>query len=158
MADDSSKTIKNELLTSCSTTAVGITRLVSIIHVDTTDMTYSVAWAIVFSALECSVAVSLSCIPLLRPLLGRVKYSKNGTAILNSTKQISRRHGPRSNKDAFRQMDDDSSEIELSPHAAANQVGVVSNGDDRHDTQHAEDVKSDDITVQRGWAVASQEN
>lgn len=122
-------TRKANQLTHHRTTAVGIARLTSIIHVDQSDITYTVAWAVVFSALECSVAVSLSCIPLLRPLLGRTKYSKNGTAIVQSTCKSGRRSINGKIKDALQQIDDDSSEIELRPHGSIHQAGITCSGD-----------------------------
>ncbi|KAK6818941.1 hypothetical protein PG987_016394, partial [Apiospora arundinis] len=103
-----------------STTAVGIARLVSIVHVDFTDITYSVAWACLYSALECSVAVTLSCIPLLRPLLGRGSYSNNGTARVQPTTwkggvAISSTKKKVNNKESFRRIKEDTSELELCP-------------------------------------------
>lgn len=41
---------------------------------DFTDITYSVTLAVIFSGLEPSMAVTLACIPLFRPLIGRCKY------------------------------------------------------------------------------------
>lgn len=44
---------------------------------DFTDIPYSMTLANIFSGLEPSMAVTLACIPLFRPLIGRCKY-RNG--------------------------------------------------------------------------------
>ncbi|KUI53671.1 hypothetical protein VP1G_01089 [Cytospora mali] len=54
-------------------------RLYSLVHVDMTDVTYTVLMPILWSALEPCLAIPLACVPLLRPLLGR-RYSPTGTA------------------------------------------------------------------------------
>lgn len=41
---------------------------------DLTDISYSMTLGNLFSGLEASMAVTLACIPLLRPLVGRCKY------------------------------------------------------------------------------------
>ncbi|KAH9886860.1 hypothetical protein F4778DRAFT_757944 [Xylariomycetidae sp. FL2044] len=97
------------------TTAVGIARLIAIIHVDFTDITSGAAWAIEYSALECSVAVTLSCIPLLRPLLGRSTYSSGGTARAPSTWRGTVLTIGRMQKPLFRVSSDNFSQLELHP-------------------------------------------
>lgn len=54
-------------------------RLYSLVHVDMTDVTYTVLMPILWSALEPCLAITLACVPLLRPLLGG-RYSPTGTA------------------------------------------------------------------------------
>jgi hypothetical protein len=49
-------------------------------ELDYNDITYNIPHALIFGALEPSVGIVLSCLPLLRPLLGRSKYSRDGTA------------------------------------------------------------------------------
>ncbi|KAJ0117714.1 integral membrane protein [Diaporthe amygdali] len=58
----------------CITSAI---RLVCLTQMDFTDIPYSMTLANIFSGLEPSMAVTLACIPLFRPLIGRCKY-RNG--------------------------------------------------------------------------------
>ncbi|TDZ46145.1 hypothetical protein CTRI78_v008981 [Colletotrichum trifolii] len=44
------------------------------------DVTFNIPNALIFSALEPGVGITLACIPFLRPLLDRSRYSSNGTA------------------------------------------------------------------------------
>lgn len=62
-----------------------IARLVTLLQVNYNDITYSTPIPFLFSGLEPTLAVTLPCIPLLRPLLGRTKYSPNGTARFGAT-------------------------------------------------------------------------
>lgn len=68
-----------------STPIFSITRLVTLLQVDYSDITYSTPIPFIFSGLEPTLAVTLPCIPLLRPLLGQSKYSANGTARFGPT-------------------------------------------------------------------------
>ncbi|KAF7533876.1 hypothetical protein G7054_g6682 [Neopestalotiopsis clavispora] len=140
------------------TTAVGIARLVAIVNVDQTDITYSVAWAMVFSALECSVAVSLSCIPLLRPLLGRGTYSKNGTAKVKASWRGSRPTISGRPKNVFQRMDDDSLELELRPNGSEHRADVVHNkGSNIADGIDPPRGVEENIMVSHEWNVSSHE-
>lgn len=62
-------------------------RLVSLTKIDYSDITYNITDALIFGALEPSVGVTLACLPLLRPLLGRSKYSDNGTVQLKDSSE-----------------------------------------------------------------------
>lgn len=68
-----------------STPVFSIARLVTLLQVDYNDITYSTPVPFIFSGLEPTLAVTLPCIPLLRPLLGQSKYSANGTARFGPT-------------------------------------------------------------------------
>ncbi|KAK6219176.1 hypothetical protein LQW54_002425 [Pestalotiopsis sp. IQ-011] len=139
------------------TTAVGTARLVAIININQADITFSVAWAIVFSALECSVAVSLSCIPLLRPVLGRGKYSKNGTARARSTWSGGSRTISGRAKNVFQRMDDDSFEMELRPDGLTHRADVLHDKDlDTTGDNHLVSAGEENIMVRHEWKVSSQ--
>lgn len=89
-----------KLITSaCSVAIISAIRLYSILHVDMTDITYTILMPILWSALEPCLAITLACIPLLRPLLGG-KYTPTGTARLGPTmksRAATQKRGRRSN-------------------------------------------------------------
>lgn len=58
----------NPLFRTC---AISIYRQITLPGLDFRDMTYTGLLATLFSALEPAVAITLACIPYLRPLLGR---------------------------------------------------------------------------------------
>lgn len=72
-----------------SVAIISAIRLYSILHVDMTDVTYTILMPIMWSALEPCLAITLACIPLLRPLLGG-RYTPTGTAKLGSPTMRSR--------------------------------------------------------------------
>lgn len=141
-----------------STTAIGCARLIAIINVDQADITYSEIWARVFSALECSVAVSLSCIPLLRPLLGRGTYSKGGTAEFQATSWRGSRPtiSGRRTRNVFERMDDDSLELELRPNGPEHRADVVHHkGVNATGGIRPTSGSEDNIMVSHEWNVTS---
>lgn len=77
-----------------------------------TDITYSSAEAYVWSAVEPGLAITLACVPLLRPLLGG-KHSATGTT-LNTMPKPRTGTSPRTNN-AFQRIHDESSEYHLQP-------------------------------------------
>ncbi|KAG8159866.1 hypothetical protein KVR01_010503 [Diaporthe batatas] len=56
------------------TCVTGVVRIVCLTQMDFTDIPYSMTLANIFGGLEASMAVTLACIPLFRPLVGRCKY------------------------------------------------------------------------------------
>lgn len=62
-----------------------IVRLVTLLEVNYNDITWSTPIPFIFSGLEPTLAVTLPCIPLLRPLLSQAKYSAHGTARFGPT-------------------------------------------------------------------------
>lgn len=103
-------------------------RLVSLVSVNFDDLTGTCAQALIYSAVEPSLAVVLACIPLLRPLLGG-KYSATGTAHLAPSMGLSQRMsrtlakqvhlGKTGSGSAQFEMLDDQSAVELQPTTAA---------------------------------------
>lgn len=74
---------------SYSVAIISAIRLYSILHVDLSDVTYTILMPIMWSALEPCLAITLACIPLLRPLLGG-RYTPTGTAKLGPPTMKSR--------------------------------------------------------------------
>lgn len=87
-------------------------RIISIAGIDLEDVTFTMPHAILFSALEPCIAVTLACVIVLRPLFGG-EYLPDGTATFHtpSVDAIARKNSTR----RFRQLNDDSSETRLRP-------------------------------------------
>lgn len=92
---------------------------------DFADITYSIPLANIFSGLEPCLAVILASIPMMRPLLGRSKYTPEVTA-RPSNKSSSPTGQSRSTGDGeFQPLQDDSSELCLRPVGPEHKVGVA---------------------------------
>lgn len=98
------------LMTLHSTCVASALRIHAILNIDFTDITYSSAEAYVWSAVEPGLAITLACVPLLRPLLGG-KHSKTGTALNTMPKSMI--SGTSNRSKAFRRIQEDSSEYQL---------------------------------------------
>ncbi|OHE97206.1 integral membrane protein [Colletotrichum orchidophilum] len=61
----------------CIVSALRLYYLANLVYL---DVTFNIPSALIFSALEPGVGITLACIPFLRPLLGRSQYSPKGTA------------------------------------------------------------------------------
>ncbi|KAF4786043.1 integral membrane protein [Colletotrichum scovillei] len=61
----------------CIVSALRLYYLANLVYL---DVTFNIPNALIFSALEPGVGITLACIPFLRPLLGRSSYSTKGTA------------------------------------------------------------------------------
>ncbi|WDK19991.1 integral membrane protein [Colletotrichum graminicola] len=62
------------------TCVVSALRLYYLANLEYYDIILNIPSALIFSALEPGVGITLACIPFLRPLLGRSAYSAKGTA------------------------------------------------------------------------------
>ena len=140
-------------------------RIDSIKEVNYADLTFNVPKALILSSLEPSLGVTLACIPLLRPLLGRSRYSETGTARYSiSGGERSRKEGipaARSvgavHKDGFAVLDDDSSQHQLRPLGPKHNA-VVSHADmgswgSSHDEACVDGGRNRGITVKQTWVV-----
>lgn len=110
---------------------VSIFRLVTLISVDFDDLTYTCVEALIFSAVEPSLAIVLATVPMLRPLLGR-SSSKHRVAAddseriptpIFSFKTRSTSQGP-NNSRAFESLGDDPSQYELRPAGPKHNVQI----------------------------------
>lgn len=96
-----------------STCIITLCRLVFLLEVDYSDLTYNSVKAFIFTTLEPSLAVTLACVPLLRPLLNRCRYSKTGTArFASATGRSSGARQCNRQDDSFDPLDD-ASDIQL---------------------------------------------
>ncbi|KAK9796602.1 putative Integral membrane protein [Seiridium cardinale] len=100
-------------------------RIVAIVSMDYTDITYLAGLPSIYSILEPSFLIILACVPVLRPLLGG-SYSSQGTYRGENVEQCNNTTQKRSlrartmNKDGFLAIDDNksdshSSEYQLRP-------------------------------------------
>jgi hypothetical protein len=124
---------------------------------DFTDLTYSIPPANIFSGLEPSVAVILACVPLLRPLLGRSKYSSDGTAGYTSGSATPSKALELETGDGrpFQPLGDDSSQYRLRPlgpkHHA--EVQTVKSGPNSRSSSDIDLDGPEGIVVQSQWKV-----
>lgn len=140
-------------------------RLESLLKVDMTDVTYTVILPILWSALEPCVAITLACIPLLRPLFGRGHTAKGSTVELNAIPKSIITIGKKSNR-KFNKLYDESSmtelatETEFRPESVQYDAKVRSN-DGRHGQSQIKamalnnDVEPGIITIKKDWKVES---
>ncbi|KAF2497887.1 hypothetical protein BU16DRAFT_559613 [Lophium mytilinum] len=68
---------------------VSVVRLITLIHLSYSDITYSVPNALIWSMLEPAIGITLACLPVIRPLLGSgfssLSKSKNTSEKLHSS-------------------------------------------------------------------------
>ena len=126
---------------------------------DFNDITYSLPPANIFSGLEPSVAVTLACVPLLRPLLGCSKYSSNGTGGYASgsgtpSKALEIEAG---DSRPFEPLTDDSSQYRLRPLGPNHHAEIQSTAKPAN-SRSSSDLELDGpegILVRSQWKVAS---
>lgn len=119
---------------------------------DFTDISYSMTLTNIFSGLEASMAVTLACTPLFRPLVGRCKYRTGQNPGLGA---------PR--REQFEPLDDDagSDQLRLRPlnfkHQAEVSAVSVGNSSERRDDGNPETKlagkSTPGIIVSREWEV-----
>ncbi|KAK1751358.1 hypothetical protein QBC47DRAFT_364381 [Echria macrotheca] len=144
------------------TCAVTIYRQVTLPYLHFEDMTYTGVLATIFTGIEPAVALSLACIPFLRPLV------KSG--ILRSTTSDSRypsrtlgSKGPvgSSGNRPFKEISDDSSEVQLRPLGSdslkyeAEVSREDSNSEGHGDAAAKKPAGSGAILVSKGWNIVS---
>jgi hypothetical protein len=143
------------LLTPARTCVVSAIRIHTLSSMNFADLTYSMPSANIFSGLEPSVAVTLACIPLLRPLLGRNKGSSGGPTPYGSHTPSKALELKSKEGGEFLPLSDDSSQYRLRP------VGPKHSADAsavERSTSRTSDMEADEyegITVRSQWAVES---
>ncbi|KAI1335083.1 hypothetical protein F5Y15DRAFT_399511 [Xylariaceae sp. FL0016] len=119
-------------------------RLRAIRSINFADITFTVAEAQVWSALEPALAITLACIPVLRPLLGGA-YSTNGTALGSSGRQRSKKNGP------FQQLNEELPGYQLRPYGPSHVAHVASK--DYNAAGCLDDTENSGISVKKEWRV-----
>ncbi|KAI2470484.1 hypothetical protein F4781DRAFT_390340 [Annulohypoxylon bovei var. microspora] len=104
------------------TCVVSIVRIDMMTMIDFDDVTFSIPHTVLFSALEPCIAVTLSCIIILRPLFAG-RYKPDGTAAYNSPSvdAIARKNSSR----RFKQLNDNSSETRLRPEEVGYRASIA---------------------------------
>ncbi|ODH14526.1 hypothetical protein ACO22_06567 [Paracoccidioides brasiliensis] len=137
------------------TCVVSAIRIHTLSSMDFKDITYSLPSANIFSGLEPSVAITLSCIPLLRPLLRHGNYSNNGTPVYQSTIPSK---SPGLDGCGFEQLNDNNSQHQLRPVAGKHYAAVCEPNKQVSSSRGSSDVEASEamgITVQEDWQVAT---
>ncbi|KAH9903597.1 hypothetical protein F4778DRAFT_91226 [Xylariomycetidae sp. FL2044] len=137
------------------TCIISIVRVVTLVGVDFTDVTYTMPEAVLFSALEPCLAITLACVPVLRPLLGG-RYSPTGTAQFGATTV----KNPKEDR-GFNKLNDDSSIKRLRPDPTQYDANVVSKDGSPsltesgggEDVPGAADLELGTIKIKKAWAV-----
>lgn len=116
-------------------------------------MTYTGVLATIFTGIEPSIALSLACVPFLRPLI-RGKNVSTGTNSQYTNSNLRSKDLTGSGNRAFKELNDDSSEIQLQPMGSDQlkyEAEVVQDGQ-----KQGEGAKSGGaILVKKGWDVVS---
>lgn len=100
------------------TCAVTIYRQVTLPHLHFEDMTYTGVLATILTGMEPSIALSLACIPFLRPLVKRGVLGSTGTDSRYASRTLGSK-GPAGSR-PFKEISDDSSEVQLQPMGSDN--------------------------------------
>ncbi|GES63288.1 integral membrane protein [Aspergillus terreus] len=97
------------------TCVISALRISVLSTMDFQDITYTIPRANIFSGIEPCLAIILASVPLMRPLLGRSRYTPTTTGMGNA-KSSSPSAGPKNaSGDGFQPLDDDSSQLWLRP-------------------------------------------
>ncbi|WYZ41392.1 hypothetical protein EsH8_V_000287 [Colletotrichum jinshuiense] len=98
------------------TCIVSVLRLYYLANLKYYDVTFNIPNALIFSALEPGVGITLACIPFLRPLLGRSQYSTKGTARYYTSNGNSDRMGRSGRESDGFVLVENSSQVQLQDH------------------------------------------
>ncbi|ORY63883.1 uncharacterized protein BCR38DRAFT_343316 [Pseudomassariella vexata] len=141
------------------TCVISILRIISLATVDFDDLPYTCVEALIYSAVEPSLAVVLACVPLLRPLLNRGRYSETGTRVDASSRSL----GPTGGY--FKALGDDSSHYRLRPLGPRHNAQVSASrdrdfeNDDEDGSERgifAADRMHNSIRVKQEWKVSQE--
>ncbi|KAL2180664.1 uncharacterized protein P884DRAFT_191750, partial [Thermothelomyces heterothallicus CBS 202.75] len=140
------------------TCVVSALRIAALSSIDYSDITFNVPTSLIFSGLEPSLAVTLACVPVLRPLLSKIKGSISGSGLRSGQANpcgFGSKNGP------FAPLNDDSSQYQLRPvgpkHVAEAKAKTPSTwSGDNSDQETRPANKTGNIVVQREWDVAEE--
>ncbi|KAJ5782859.1 hypothetical protein N7457_004633 [Penicillium paradoxum] len=107
------------------TCIISILRISSLSSMDFADLTYSIPLVNVFSGLEICLAVILSSVPLMRPLLTRSSRTPDPTAHTSSKSSPSSRRSKFTGDEEFQRLQDDSNDLALCPIGPKHEVGIA---------------------------------
>ncbi|KAJ9144960.1 hypothetical protein NKR23_g5658 [Pleurostoma richardsiae] len=149
-----------------TTTSVGLLTCVvsgicihSLASIDFTDITMSLPQANISSGLEPAVAVTLACVPLLRPLPGRGKFSSSGTSNYASFGGSKRNGGCETRNAAPGPISDDSSQYRLRSLSPKYDVEITVSGKTDSSGGRSSELEAEErrgITARSEWAIAEE--
>jgi len=117
-------------------------------------MTYTGVLATILTGMEPSIALSLACIPFLRPLVRRSAFGSSGPDSGYSSHALGSKVAAGSRP--FKEISDDSSEVQLQPMGSENgfkcDTEVHTEDGPKGHKQPAESTGA--ILVSKGWTVA----
>jgi hypothetical protein len=116
-------------------------------------MTYTGVLATVFTGIEPAVALSLACVPFLRPLLRGTRMGTGTDSQYASTTLRSKDLASNGNR-AFKELNDDSSEIQLRPMEGEQLKYEAEVGQEQKQGQGAKSEGA--ILVKKHWDVVSK--
>ncbi len=99
----------------CRTCAVTIYRQITLPNLYFEDMTYTGVLSTIFTGIEPAIALSLACIPFLRPLISGGKLRSTGMDSPYPSRTLGSKAPSGSANRQFKELSDDSSEVQLQP-------------------------------------------
>jgi hypothetical protein len=141
---------------SFSTCVVSVLRLVALSSIDYSDITFNVSESLIFSGLEPCLAVTLACVPVLRPLLGAFGGSSSAS-VGNSRKNAS--SGMSKFKKLNENENDNSSEVQLRPLGTKHTVEARAHSSGSglsSDVDAGPDNPTKGVVVKQEWKVTEQ--
>lgn len=117
------------------------------------DMTYTGVLATIFTGIEPAVALSLACVPFLRPLIKGNTVS-TGTDSSYARRTIRSKGQSGSASRPFKELNDDSSEVQLQP-LGSESLRYEAEAGREHTPPGGK--KTGSIVVKKGWDVVSRE-
>jgi hypothetical protein len=132
--------------------------VVTLTNVDFTDVTFTIPHTVLFSALEPCLAITLACVPVLRPIFGG-RYSTTGTAKFGppTRKTLTQKSSRR-----FRQLNENSSETRLRPEQLEYQAHIAAKAATSLQVpgpkEEGGDVELGAITVRQEWGVNEEKS
>ncbi|KAK1834593.1 hypothetical protein QBC39DRAFT_252092 [Podospora conica] len=134
------------------TCAVTIYRQITLPHLHFEDMTYTGVLATVLTGMEPSIALSLACIPFLRPLVRGALGSSAADSRYASHALGSKNLG---GSRPFKEMSDDASEVQLQPMGSDTASKYEAEATRETPQAHKQSFGSSGaILVSKGWTVA----
>jgi hypothetical protein len=138
------------------TCAVTIYRQITLPHLYFEDMTYTGVLATIFTGIEPAVALSLACIPFLRPLVKSGVLRSTGVDTPYASRTLGSKATPGSTGNRpFKELSDDSSEVQLQPLGSDSlkYEAEVAREEPKGHKQPSNSTGA--ILVSKGWTIVS---
>ncbi|KAK3360601.1 integral membrane protein [Lasiosphaeria hispida] len=138
------------------TCAVTIYRQVTLPHLYFEDMTYTGVLATIFTGVEPAVALSLACIPFLRPLIKGNALRSTGVDSPYPSRTLGSKGPSGSASRPFKELSDDSSEVQLQPLGSESlKYEAEVSREEGHKGHKQPTTSTGAILVSKGWNIVS---